>query len=519
MSKQPQLADFRQIAKNYHLRLIIEEPLREPLLAIVNLKVRALSVVSRDVFCQEHSIVWTENVLNASAPVTLEEKTALQQANSCWKALLQTDYGFGVTNLQEIKQENYAALYEGYFVNKKNKPNTLQLRSRKYREAISSPTYTIQFTPTGASTSSGLISAQTYRGFGGFMQHLPNEEEILAYQLNPDFKEHAVSENLSRVNLGSRVFLKAKRHIPALSPLGFSYLGYWYGRPQSPMLFDRRTGFSIPPSGYQIARYFINFVDTQFGKENEQDYSVKELQSLGKGDYSTAGDLIYKPEHLDSIRDPKTGRIQPPSMYSMIFISHLTANDYKTVADFYFIGHDPSDRQSPKHLRQVVRYYRRAQQLFSQEKNASQADYCQRQVMAHQKLLQEMGDTSDQKLAKDTQALLGKYKGQDEKLSVIDNSLAFRRAAACGHLDNLKRLLQLGVQINAQGAGSGKTALHQAALGNHFEVFLFLLCAGASMSIKDQHQKTAMDYLKIDSPLHRASRPTPPPSSLKNQLF
>jgi hypothetical protein len=507
MSKQPQLADYRQIAKNHHLKLIIEEPLQEPLLAIVNLKARTLSVVSRNAFCQEQAIRWTEDVINAPALVTLEEKTALQQANDCWKALLQTDYGFGVTNLQEIKQGNYAALYEGYFIDQKNKPTIAQLRSRDYLEASTNKTYAVEFTPTGAPTASGLISALTYRGFGGFMQHLPNEPESAAYGLSPGFKDHIVSENLSRVNLGTRVFLKAKRHIPALSPIGFSYAGYWYGKSQSPVPFDRRTGFSIPPSGYQVVRYFINFIDTQSGEEYDQDYSVAELQSLGKSDYSTVGDLIYKPEHLTRIRDAKTGKIQPPSLYSMILISNLTAHDYKTVADYYFaghVGHDPSDVQSPKHLQQVINFYRRAQQLFLQEKKLEQSAYCRQQVKAHQQLLQQMGGAGDQEPEQEAQVLLNKYKGRDEKISAMDHSLAFRRAAACGHLDDLKQLLLLGAQINAPGAGSGKTALHQAVLGNHFDVFVFLMSAGANMSIKDQYQKTAINYLKIGSPLYQA---------------
>ena len=169
MSKQPQLADFKQIAKEYHLKLIIEEPLREPLLAIVNLKVRSLSVVSREIFSQEQGIAWAEDVMNIPAPTTPEEKIALQQAHSCWKALLQTDYGFGVTNLQDIKQGQYVALYEGYFVDQENRPKISQRQSREFQETLFNKTYVVSFTPTGASSSSGLISAQTHRGFGGFI--------------------------------------------------------------------------------------------------------------------------------------------------------------------------------------------------------------------------------------------------------------------------------------------------------------------------------------------------------------
>ncbi len=497
------LADFKQIAKDYHLKLIIEEPLREPLLAIVNLKVRSLSVVSREIFSQEQGIAWVEDVMNVPAPTTSEEKIALQQAQSGWKALLQTDYGYGVTNLQEIKQGQYAALYEGYFVDQENRPGISQRHSPEFLETLFNKTYVVQFTPTGFSSDSGLISAQTHRGFGGFMQHLPNEEEITAYRLHAEFKNHAVGENLSRVNLGKRVFLKAKHPIPALSPIGFSYLSYWYGKPQSPVLFDRRTGFSIPPSGYQIARYFINFVDTQFGNESDIEYSIEQLQSLGKSDYSTAGNVIYTPKHLHSIRDSKTGKIQPPSMYSQIYISDLTADDYKKVADFYFIGSDPSDIQSPKHLRQVITHYRQAQQLFLRNNKAHPATDCEQQITLYQKILRKMGEVDDP-AQQDTKALLDKYRGREEKTSMMDKNIAFRRAAALGHLDHVKTLLQLGAQINAQGADSKKTALHQATIGKHLDVVMFLLHAGANSLIKDQQQKTAIDYLKIGSPLHQS---------------
>ena len=502
MSKQPQLADFKQIAKDHHLKLIIEEPLREPLLAIVNLKVRSLSVVSRQIFSQEQGIAWAEDVMNIPAPTSQEDPS--QQAQSCWKALLQTDYGFGVTNLQDIKQGQYVALYEGYFVDQENRPKISQRQSREFQETLFNKTYVVSFTPSGASSASGLISAQTHRGFGGFMQHLPNEEEITAYRLHAEFKNHAVCENLSRVNLGKRVFLKAKHPIPALSPIGFSYLSYWYGKPQSPVLFDRRTGFSIPPSGYQIARYFINFVDTQFGNEGDLEYSIEQLQSLGKSDYSTVGNVIYTPKHLKPIRDQKTGKIQPASMYSQIYIYDLTADDYKKVADFYFIGSNPSDIQSPKHLRQVITHYCQAQQLFLRENNASQAAGCQQQITRYQKILREMGE-SDDPTQQDTKALLHKYRGRDEKISAMNKNIAFRRAAALGHLDHVKALLQMGANINGQGADSRKTALHQAAIGQHLDVMIFLLSAGANPLMKDQQQKMPIDYRKISSPLHQSA--------------
>ena len=75
MSKQPQLADFKQIAKDHHLKFFVEGPLREPLLAIINLKVRSLSVVSREIFSQEQGIIWAEDVINVPAPRRQKKKS------------------------------------------------------------------------------------------------------------------------------------------------------------------------------------------------------------------------------------------------------------------------------------------------------------------------------------------------------------------------------------------------------------------------------------------------------------
>ena len=180
-------------------------------------------------------------------PTTEEEKTALQQANDCWKALLQTDPGLGVTNLQEIKQGDYVGLYEGSFV--EQKPNLLDPQYNFLSavcKALSDETYLMGFTPTDSSWESGLISAKDFRGFGGFLQHFPDENEVTSYHFSAEFKEKFSAENLLRVNLGNRVFFKARTDIPALSHLGFSYRSYWCGRDESPVLFNQRTGMTIP---------------------------------------------------------------------------------------------------------------------------------------------------------------------------------------------------------------------------------------------------------------------------------
>jgi Ankyrin repeats (many copies) len=500
MSKQPLLSDFKTIAETHHLKFIAEKPLEGSLLAIINLDKQFLTVVSRDIFCKKHGFTWTEDVLQAGTPSTEDEKKALQQANSCWKALLETDYGWGVTHLQEIKQGDYVGLYEGSFIDQKLTSLDPRFNSSKYQKTLSDETYLLGFTPTGASWQSGLITAKDFRGFGGFLQHLPNEDEVKAYYFSTEFKDKFSVENLSRVNLGNRVFFKAKMNLPPLSQLGFSYISYWCGRTESPVLFNQRTGLSIPTSVYQHLRYFIRFVDTQSGEEEYQNCSIQQLQNLDRGrQYGTLGRLIYRPKDLQAIRDAKSGKIKPKTLYSRILIEDLTAQDFMTVANNYFIGNNPDDMQSPEHIQTVIYFYQRAKQLFLQKNSATEAARCQKRIEFYQRLPQSSAPNQQDQEAKQ---LLEKYTLKADK-TPVDRNLAFRRAAAVGHLADLTQLLLLGAQMNDQGTGSRKTALHHAVINNHFPVVLFLMAHQANPSLKDRDGRMAFDYVKAGSSLYQ----------------
>jgi hypothetical protein len=502
MSKQPLLSDFKAIAEAHHLKFIAEKSLEGSLLALINLDKQSLTVVSRDIFCQKHGFTWAEDVLQAGTPSTEEEKKALQQAKGCWKALLETDYGWGVTHLQEIKQGDYVGLYEGSFIDQKLTPWDPRFNPGKYQKTLSDETYLLGFTPTGSSWQSGLITAKDFRGFGGFMQHLPNEDEVKAYYFSAEFKDKFSVENLSRVNLGNRVFFKAKMNLPPLSQLGFSYISYWCGRTESPVLFNQRTGLSIPASAYQHLRYFIKLVDTQSGEEEYQNCSLQQLQNLDRvGQYGTLGRLVYRPKDLDAIRDAKSGKIKPKTLYSRILIEDLTAQDFMTVANNYFIGNNPDDRQSPEHIETVIYFYQRAKQLFLQKSRASEAARCQKQIEFYQQQLpQPFAPPGQQDL--ETKPLLEKYTLKEDK-TPVDKNLAFRRAAAVGHITDLTQLLLLGAQMNDQGTGSRKTALHHAVINNHFPVVLFLMAHQANPSLKDRDGQMAFDYVKAGSSLYQ----------------
>lgn len=72
-----------------------------------------------------------------------------------------------------------------------------------------------------------------------------------------------------------------------------------------------------------------------------------------------------------------------------------------------------------------------------------------------------------------------------------------RKAAADGELQQLKRLLSENqLDINASGAGTGKTALHYAVLNNHTDIVEFLLEQPGIKLIKDITHKTPFDYAR-----------------------
>ena len=254
-------------------------------------------------------------------------------------------------------------------------------------------------------------------------------------------------------------------------------------------------------------QYFIKFVDTQTGEEDFQGYSIKRLQSLiREGEYATIGNLIYKPEHLKTIRDSKTEKIMPKSMYSRVFIDGLTAKDFMTVADCYFLTNDPARHPLPRTYRNGNSSLSACRKIISAgEKFHSICCTAKNRIEFYQKHLQRLITPNHQDA--ETKQLLKKYTLKDEK-TLADKNLAFRRAAAQGRLDDLKKLLFLGAQINLQGSGSGKTALHHAVIGNHFNIVMFLLSIKANAATEDSNKKIALNYMKPGSSLYKEFKKT-----------
>lgn len=75
-----------------------------------------------------------------------------------------------------------------------------------------------------------------------------------------------------------------------------------------------------------------------------------------------------------------------------------------------------------------------------------------------------------------------------------DAEKALRVAANSGDLSAVKLLIAHGVNINAAGPESGKTALHQAVQKKHHSIVRFLIIVGANVNIEDTLGKKAAEY-------------------------
>lgn len=83
-----------------------------------------------------------------------------------------------------------------------------------------------------------------------------------------------------------------------------------------------------------------------------------------------------------------------------------------------------------------------------------------------------------------------------ESYEAQDINHALRKAASNGKYWDARYLLDLGANVNAQGATTGKTALHQAVISNHQLMVSLLLDKKADKNIKDNSEHDAAHYLK-----------------------
>ena len=118
----------------------------------------------------------------AGTPSTEEEKKALQQTNGCWKALRKTDYGWGVTHLQEMKRGDYVGFYEGTFIDQKfNTFGIPALDPANIKRPYPMKRIASYFTPTGSSGNSGLITAKDFGELWFYSTPTQIEYEVKAY--------------------------------------------------------------------------------------------------------------------------------------------------------------------------------------------------------------------------------------------------------------------------------------------------------------------------------------------------
>jgi len=95
------------------------------------------------------------------------------------------------------------------------------------------------------------------------------------------------------------------------------------------------------------------------------------------------------------------------------------------------------------------------------------------------------------------EALKIKYKLTKHTSAELEKGL--RRAAFEKNKSDITSFLSFGVDINAAGPESGKTALHIAVEKNDLELVLFLLQRNANMNLKDKENKTPKDYVRSEA--------------------
>lgn len=82
---------------------------------------------------------------------------------------------------------------------------------------------------------------------------------------------------------------------------------------------------------------------------------------------------------------------------------------------------------------------------------------------------------------------------KDKESKVEDPGILIFEAIAQGDLEKVKAYLSQGVDINYKGQG-GVTPLIAAVKGNKYNLIDYLIQEGADPNIKDDQQKSAIDY-------------------------
>jgi len=88
-----------------------------------------------------------------------------------------------------------------------------------------------------------------------------------------------------------------------------------------------------------------------------------------------------------------------------------------------------------------------------------------------------------------------KTKNYEVTVEKVTNVNSFCVAIAKGDFDTVKKLIELGEDVNRKSAG--KTPLMYAARYNRVEIAKLLLANGAKLKVKDAKGNNAMTYAKL----------------------
>lgn len=529
-----QVVKLRERAQELKLEFIVEKSisLKEPVIAIVNKRAKTMKAVSRNMFAQEQKITWVDTFFPSEGDECVAficEKLnknyshLIKEVNECEKALLDTDYGYGVTNLLPIKKGQYVVTYEGRMRTEKYQPYFFDDEKKseilKYRLLLSVP----------KENDDGLsIDAVKFRGFGGYMQSLITLNEKLNYY-EIESKHSVALANLA-FNRDTPLLpcYQAEEDIPSLSLLGISYrLKYFQTFDISPVPFSQIDGFSVP---YEISKYEVYFKDKSLKKEYRyglpatisKETMLKLISKIKKEKVIQLGCMLLQEaemqqmeRHIENkhikfdilIRDtPAILILKAAYSFCMNYFFSLEKN----INNETFI---PGVTQLLKICEKILRYYDYYNLLLSSKKSDEETapllEYFNHQntyFSACHVILQQIVKHKENKSS--AKEKIEKIAKKYPNLKSNDYPLLFRNLAVNCQILDLWCLIKENkavTYINEVNASLGKSPLHLAVeskkgLSDKMATCLLLLEFKADPNLKDKQSNTPLGLIK-DKPL------------------
>lgn len=517
-----EVVELKTIAALHKLKVLIEEPIHptDPVIPIINLRRHTMNIVARKIFLEEQCpkgqsfIEWADDVVGLPSPTDPRELDALKQVRSTPKGLLQTSAGLALTNLKEVKAGTYVSDYAGELVIRYSNPRKrLNSQAQPIFRLLdmgstpgTSPAYTQNLYPPECSSNflESAIYAQTYRGFGAYVQHLYTPEELNDLYVLPK-KHTVVTATIELEDFPYRLFYKATDTLPPFTLFGDSYGGnYWFGEEKDPILFDK-DGFKID-SQFPIRNYRVR-IRNSCNDFTEIKGSLKEVTKPMSIPLQASSGVVYKKAHFQHFYDSKKKCYRLPRIFNEIYADEITADEYLTVGfKLSQAIRSPeyahfSPQQKIVEYQYIINIYKQVTALLPKEakQNQEKMSVCVQSIKNMLDMIKELKSSLVQ--PRQSQASVATPPPGVSTSVVAQRAAPPRKtpsqAIAEGDLVLLSQLLTVS-QVNVQDS-KGQTLLHEAVCGGKLFICAYLLTAKANPQIIDHRQKKPIDYVSANS--------------------